>query len=271
MKRFWDEVSVAADERANAWCVQLDGKPVRVPGGGLLRLETRALADAVAAEWRAAGGAHQDRENAESGIIDGAKGGELSYADLPLTRLAGTAQERIAPDPIPVVLELARYAESDLLCYRAERPAELVRRQEEFWQPWLDWAATDLGAPLRVTAGIVHVPQDRRSLLALQGIVAVQSPACLAALGVMVPSFGSLVLGLAVATLRIDAGEALRVASIDESFQAEIWGEDDEAAARRQAIAEDVAVAGRFLVLSRARGAGLPTATMEGPDLEDGA
>ena len=248
MKRFWDHVSLAsetADTGGGAWSVRLDGRPVRVPGGGFLRLGTRALADAVAAEWQAAGGE---------------KGAELSYADLPLTRLAGTAQERIAPDPLPVALELARYAESDMLCYRVERPGELVRRQQEFWQPWLDWAADDLGARLAVTTGMVHVPQDRHALLTLSGLVALQSPEALAALGVMVPVFGSLVLGLAVATLRIDAGEALRVASIDEMFQAEMWGEDEEAATRRLAIAEDVAVAGRFLVLARAKGISRPEA-----------
>ncbi len=239
MKRFWDQAAIAPGEIGPFWTVRLDDRPVRVPGGGALRLGTSALAEAVAAEWQAAGGG---------------KGGEVAYGDLPLTRLAGTAQERIAPDPLPVVLELARYGESDLLCYRAERPAELVRRQQEFWQPWLDWAAADLGAPLAVTAGIVHVGQDPRSLLALSGVVSAQSPESLAALGVMVPAFGSLVLGLAVATLRIDAGEAHRVASIDETFQAELWGEDEEAAARRLAIAEDVAAAGRFLILSRARG-----------------
>jgi chaperone required for assembly of F1-ATPase len=238
MKRFWDEAAVAAD--GAGWSVRLDDRPVRIPGGAALHLPTRALADAVAAEWQAAGGA---------------KGGEMSYADLPLTRLAGTAQDRIAPDPTPVVLELARYGESDLLCYRAERPAELARRQMEAWQPWVDWAAGDLGAKLRVTSGIVHVPQDPEALVALTGLVALQKPPVLAAMGILVPAFGSLVLGLAVAMLRIDAAAANLIASVDESFQAELWGEDDEAAARRLAIAEDVAMAGRFIVLSRAKGA----------------
>jgi chaperone required for assembly of F1-ATPase len=238
MKRFWDAASVAAGN--GFWSVLLDGSPVRVPGGGHLRLRSLALAEAVAEEWRAAGGA---------------KGGELSYADLPLTRLAGTAQERIAPDPAPVVLELARYGGSDLLCYRAEQPAELVRRQQEFWQPWLDWAGDDLGARLRVTSGIVHVPQDPAALAALAGIVSVQSAETLAGLSILVPSFGSLVLGLAVAMLRMGAAEAQMVASVDEHFQAEIWGEDEEAASRRAAIAADVAVAGRFMLLSRIRGA----------------
>jgi chaperone required for assembly of F1-ATPase len=238
MKRFWDDAAIQPETQG--WSVRLDDKPVRIPGGAPLRLCTRALAEAVAEEWARAGGA---------------KGGEMSYADLPLTRLAGTAQDRIAPDPEPVVAELARYGGSDLLCYRADRPAELVRRQQEMWQPWLNWAAQDLGVSLRVTTGIIHVAQDPAALLALAGIVATQTAESLAALGILVPAYGSLVLGLAVAMLRVTAAEALAISGVDEQFQAEIWGEDDEAAARRQAISADVAAAGRFLVLSRARGA----------------
>ena len=124
MKRFWSEATPARE--GSGWSVRLDGRPVRVPGGAPLHLPTEALALAVAAEWRAAGGE---------------KGGEMSYADLPLTRLAGTAQERIAPDPEPVILEIARFGETDLLCYRTDDPPALRQREDARWQPWLDWAA----------------------------------------------------------------------------------------------------------------------------------
>ena len=179
MKRFWDHASVEMTD--GGWAVLLDGRPVRLPGGVPLRIEQRPLAEAVAAEWEAAGGA---------------KGGEMSYADLPLTRLAGTAQERIVPDPEPVVLEIARYGESDLLCYRAGSPEELARRQDEMWQPWLDWAERALGARLRVTTGIMHVSQDPAALAALARAVAALDTVALAPLGVAVPAMGSLVLGL---------------------------------------------------------------------------
>ncbi len=232
MKRFWtqaDAVSVGP-----GWSVTLDDKPVRVPGGAVLDLPTQALAEAVAEEWQAAGGA---------------VGGEMSYADLPLTRLAGTAQERVAPSREAVVLELSRYGQSDLLCYRAEHPVKLVRRQAELWQPWLDWAADTLGARLEVTAGIVHVAQPSAALAALAHAVAAHDAHQLAALGILIPSYGSLVLGLAVASGALEALAAHEIATLDERHQAEDWGWDHEAETRMARVAEDVAAAGRYLAL----------------------
>ena len=236
MKRFWDQAVATAEP--GGWSVRLDARPLRLPGGGVLVVPHEGLAEAIAAEWQAAGGA---------------KGGEMSYADVPLTRVAGTAQERIAADPESVVLELARYAEGDLLCYRAEGPGPLVARQQALWQPWLDWAERRHGARLRVTAGIVHVPQDPAALAALTGALAVHGALPLAALGLAVPALGSLVLGLALAEGVLDAAEAHAAATLDETFQEELWGRDLEAAARRSRIAEDVALAARFLALVRER------------------
>ena len=112
MKRFWDTVTIETTDAGHG--ILLDGKPMHLPGGAVLRVDAEPLACAIAEEWQLAGGA---------------KGGEMSFADTPLTRLAGTAQQRIAPDPAPTIDAIARYAESDLLCYRAERPEELVTRQ----------------------------------------------------------------------------------------------------------------------------------------------
>ena len=237
MKRFWTEATVAPE--TGGYAVLLDGRPMRIPGGAALVLPGPALAAAVAAEWQAAGGA---------------KGGEMSFDDVPLTRLAGTAQERIAPDPAPVVDALAKYGESDLLCYRAERPPALVARQARAWQPWLDWAAHTYGARLRVVTGVMHVAQDADALEALRRAVAARTVPVLAGLGVAVPALGSLVLGLALAEGALDAGMAHELASLDELFQVEQWGEDAEAAARRERIAEELALAERFMRLSR----GLP-------------
>lgn len=234
MKRFWDRAEARA--AADGYEVALDGRPVRLPGGPPLRLPGRALAEAVAAEWQAAGGA---------------RGGEMSYADLPLTRIAGTAQERIAPAPEPVALELARYAESDLLCYRAQRPPPLVARQAAQWQPWLDWAAERYGARLLTTTTLTHVAQDPAALAALAGAVARLSPFALAALGVAVPALGSLVLGLALAEGALDAAQAHDIAHLDEAMQTELWGHDEEADLRLAQVAADIAVAGRMLALLR--------------------
>lgn len=179
------------------------------------------------------------------------KGGEMDWTDVPLTRLAGTAQERIAPDPEPVALEIAGYGATDLLCYRAEGPEALVRRQREQWQPWLDWAEREYGARLRITSGVMPVTQDPSALAALARAVAAQAPFALAALGLAVPALGSLVLGLAVAGLRLDAASAFALASLDESFQAELWGRDELAEERRRRMASEVAVAAQFLGLVR--------------------
>lgn len=234
MKRFWDHAEVAATPAGHA--ILLDGKTVRLPGGAPLLVGPAELARAIAAEWQAAGGA---------------KGGEMSFADTPLTRIAGTAQERIAPDPWPTIDAIARYGESDLLCFRAEAPDSLVRRQEEGWQPWLDWAAEAHGARLRVGIGVTPLRQHRDAIAALRQAVAGFDPLGLAALGLAVPATGSLVLGLALAAGRLDAAAAHALGALDELYQAELWGEDAAAAARRQAIAAEIALAARVLALAR--------------------
>jgi chaperone required for assembly of F1-ATPase len=234
VKRFWDTATI--EPAAEGYAILLDGRMLHLPGGTVLRVADEPLARAIAEEWQAAGGA---------------KEGEMSFADTPLTRIAGTAQQRIAPDPAPTIDAIARYAESDLLCYRAEAPEALVRRQAREWQPWLDWAALTYDAPLRITTGITHVRQHRDSIAALRRAVATLDTPALAALGVAVPALGSLVLGLALAEGRLDAATAHALGSLDELFQAEAWGEDAEAAARRRAIADDIGIAARFLELTR--------------------
>ncbi|UFN51146.1 chaperone, ATP12 [Roseomonas sp. OT10] len=234
MKRFWDDAAVA--ELPDGFGVALDGRPLRLPGGGGLRLPRRSLAEAVAEEWRRAGGT---------------RGGEASLEELPLTRLIGTAQDRIAPDPAPSVEAIAAYGATDLLCYRATERA-LAEKQARDWQPLLDWAALELDALLRVTTGLMPVDQDPASLAALRRAVVAHTPLELAALGVAVPALGSLVLGLALSRGRLDAAEAHRLATLDEAHQEAFWGVDAEAAARRVRAAADVALADRLLHLARA-------------------
>lgn len=234
MKRFWDTATISPTDQGHA--ILLDGRRMHLPDGTELLVRPRLLAEAIAAEWQAAGGAN---------------GGEMSFADTPLTRLAGTAQRRIAPDPAPTVDAVARYGENDLLCYRAEAPEALVRRQARAWQPWLDWAALTYDAPLRVTTGIAPIRQHRDSVAALRRAVAALDVEVLAALGIAVPALGSLVLGLALAAGRLDAPAAHALGALDELFQAEQWGEDAEAAARREAVAADIALAARFITLTK--------------------
>ncbi|MDT7953083.1 MAG: ATP12 family protein [Acetobacteraceae bacterium] len=235
MKRFWESAAAAAD--AEGFTIELDGKAMRLPGGAVLRVGNRAMAEAIAAEWQAAGGG---------------KGGEMTAADVPLTQLAGTAQERIAPDPAATADAIARYAETDLLCYRAEHPAPLVAHQAHEWQPWLDWLEHEHGAKLIPTVGIAHVAQPPESLAAIRARLRSESAPVLAALGVAVPALGSVVLGLALAEGAVGPSRAFELAALDELFQVERWGEDEWAAKRRRDIASDIALAHRFLVLARA-------------------
>jgi chaperone required for assembly of F1-ATPase len=233
MKRFWNQATCVAE--GDGFAIHLDGRPVKLPTGASLRVATRELGEAIAAEWQAAGGE---------------RGGEMSWEDVPLTRLTGTAAERIAPEPSATIAAIAKYAETDLLCYRAEDEA-LAARQDAAWQPWLDWAQATFGAELRVTRGIMPVAQTERALAALHGAVADLSPVALSALGVLVPALGSCVLGLAVIHGALEPAAAHRLAVLDELFQEERWGLDWEAEERREKVAADLALAARLAALSR--------------------
>ena len=196
-----------------------------------LAVRSRALAEAIAAEWQAATGAV---------MPDG----------LPLTGLAGAALERIPAQREGVIGALHAYARHDLLCHRVPDP-ELAELQHRSWQPWLDWSADALGAPLLVTDAITTIDQPEASLAALGERLAALDDYALAGLGVIVPGLGSLVLGLGVLAGRLAPGEAHRLASIEESFQTARWGEDEEAMARRARIAAEIATAAGFVSLSR--------------------
>jgi chaperone required for assembly of F1-ATPase len=234
VKRFWETVGLS--HTGAGYTVLLDGKPMNLPTGTRLLIGPHALAEAIATEWREAGGG---------------KGGEMTFADTPLTRLAGTAQERIAPDPLPTVDAIARYGETDLLCYRVPSPQPLVERQRRAWQPWLDWAAATYDAPLRIGEGIAYVRQHKDSIASLRRAVMGMDAYALAGLGVAVPALGSLVLGLALAEGALDAERAHELGVLDELFEVEQWGEDHEGLARRQAVGRDIVLAERFIRLSR--------------------
>lgn len=236
MKRFWE--TAYPEPTDEGFAILLDGKPMRLPGGTPLLVRHAAIADAIAAEWQSAGGG---------------KGGEMSFQDTPLTRLAGTAQERIAADPAVTIDAIARYGESDLLCYRADGPDSLVERQHRHWQPWLDWAGRTYNAPLRITTGVGYVKQHHDSIAALRRAVGVLDVDALAALGIAVPAMGSLILGLALASGALDGDSAYELSALDELYQVEQWGEDDEAASRRASMLADIRLAERYLSLTRQR------------------
>lgn len=230
-KRFYREVAAAAG--SGGFRVLLDGRPVRTPAGAVLVVRSESLARAIASEWAGQGDA-------------------LDPKTMPLTALANTAIDRIGPSRDAIVAEAVRYASSDLVCYRADGPEGLARRQEREWQPLVDWASTHLGASFRVTSGIVAIEQPPMVLDAVATVARALGDEDLTVFSHVMAATGSAVLGLALLTGRIDADTAYRAAILDESWQSERWGVDAEAEARRQAVAADIRVAATFLALSRA-------------------
>lgn len=219
-KRFWTAATV--EPEAGLFAVRLDGRPVRTPAKAPLLLPTAALAQRVADEWQA-------QEN------------EVRPDTMPATRAANSAIDKVAPQRTGVIEEIARYGGSDLLCYRADAPADLIERQRA-WDGPLGWAQEELGARLIVTAGVLPVSQPEEALARLTAVLEDASEFELAALHDLVAISGSLVLGLAVAKGRLRGEDAFALSRIDETYQAEIWGVDDEAAAadakRRAAFLE---------------------------------
>lgn len=209
MKRFWTETGVADVD--GGWTVTLDGKPLQTPGKKPLILPTRAYADECAAEWDA----QVDAVQPDS---------------MPLTRTANSAIDKVSAQFDEVAALIAAYAETDLLCYRAEEPDGLVRHQAAAWDPLLDWAAEALGARLHPTTGVIHRPQDPQAVSRLAEATRALDPFGLTAFHDLVALSGSLVIGFAAAR-RIAPPETLWAASrIDEDWQVAQWGGDEEAA-----------------------------------------
>lgn len=230
MKRFWTEARVVP--RDAEYGIDLDGKPLCLPAGSPLAVPSRKLAEAIAAEWNAASG-------------------DIAPDALAFTRLAGTALERIAPDPAPVRAGLLAYGRADLLCYRTVEPAALAAQQHASWQPWLDWAERTIGARLESTSGIAALNQPATAMAALGRHIDRRDSWSLASLGVTVPALGSLVLGLAVDRGALAPGDAHALAILDEIWQERRWGTDPESQARRAALAAEIASAAAFANLAR--------------------
>ncbi len=230
IKRFYQQASAAPV--AGGYGVELDGRPIRTPGKAPLVLPSPALAEALAAEWAA----QEEVVKPEA---------------MALTSLACTAIDRVRPRREEMVSEVADYARTDGLCYRVDRPPELVARQDATWQPLLDWAAQALDAPLTATTGILPVDQPDSALAALGRAVAAHDDLELAALASAVKASGSLVVALALSHGRIDPQAAFEAAELHESHQIERWGGDPEAARRRASVRADLEAAGQFLALLR--------------------
>ena len=230
MKRFYKETAVDLGDGGHR--VLLDGRPMRTPAKAVLVVPTRALAEAIAAEW--------------DEVPDKA---DINVSHLPLTRLAATGHDRVTTQRARVIEDTAKYAGSDMLCYRASEPDTLVKRQHEIWQPLLDWAAERYGARLVVVEGLAFVVQPADAVSRLHQAVASHSDLGLSALYNLTHISGSLVVALAVAEGHLPAADAFAAAQLDELYQIERWGEDPIAAQRHEGIRQDIDASARFLAL----------------------
>ena len=228
MKRFWRDVAV--EQEADGWTIKLDGRPVKTPARAALAVPTRTLADAIAGEWRSVEG-------------------KIDPRAIPLTGLANAAIDRIAPDREAFADNLARYAEADLACYRADGPRALVEREEQQWDKLLGWARRRYDVDFVTTSGLMHVAQPAATIERLSHAVAALDPFRLAGLSPLVTVGGSLVGALAVLEKALAPEEAWDAVSIDERWQLEQWGADADAEVALENRCRDFLSASRFLDL----------------------
>jgi len=219
MKRFYKDVSIAPAQ--GGFAVLLDGKPVKTPSRNALLLPTEKLALAVAQEWRA-------------------QGDQVVATSMPLLRLSNTVIDGVTANRDEVIGAILRFGENDLLCYRAPQPPDLAQRQREGWDPLLDWVRQRFSARMTVADGLTHVDQTPDALAALREALQGHDAFTLAGLHVIASITGSTVLALAVAEGYIPGAYAFELSRIDETYQAEKWGADDEAVKRAAALAHEL-------------------------------
>ncbi len=228
-KRFYKEAGVI-ESAGGLVGVGLDGRPVKTPAGSELAVGSRPLAEAMAAEWEA---------QAET----------IDPHSMPLCKLSATAIDRLINNRDEVIGITLKIAETDLLCYRAEEPAELVQRQQASWQPELDWAKQELSAELAVTTGILPINQPENALLALQTALNELDDFELMGVSNAAAAAGSLVLAFSMQRRRLTAAAMFEKSVLEEKHQMEIWGEDAEALERHERIRADIADSALFLEL----------------------
>jgi chaperone required for assembly of F1-ATPase len=227
-KRFWKAAKVVPE--AAGYGVELDGRKVHTPNKTPLVVPTPAMANAIAAEWDA-------------------QPEKINPLTMPVTRSANSALDKVIPQHAEVVAMLAEYGGTDLLCYRAAGPVELIALQAQAWDPVLAWAATRFGDTLQVGEGVMHVPQNQALLANLHAQVASFDHFALAGLHDLVGISGSLILALAVTDGALDVAEAWEKSRIDEQWQTSQWGDDEEAAAHAALKKEAFEHAARFYKL----------------------
>ena len=225
-KRFYTAATVAPAD--GGFAVLLDGRTVRTPAKERLVVASRAVAEAIAAEWEA----QRDR---------------IDPGTMPVTRIVNAAIDRVAKEMPAVRDSIVAHARSDLVCYRADGPEGLVRAQAEAWDPLVAFARDDLGARLILAEGIVHARQSEAALAAIARAVAPYDPVALAAIHTITTLAGSAIIALAVARGRLTTEAAWAAAHVDEDWQATFWGRDEEAVTARARRFDEMAAAGLIL------------------------
>jgi len=234
IKRFY--TAAAVGEIEGGFAVLLDGRAAHTPGNLQLVAPTRALTEAIAAEWAA-------------------QGETIDASTMPLTRLANSALDGVARALRETATEVANYAGADLVCYRAIEPQALAMRQAEVFDPVLEWVETMLGARFVLAGGVMHVAQPESALAAVRAAVGgYAEPFGLTALHGLTSLSGSVLVALMIANGALTAEAGWRVAHVDEDFQSESWGADTEAERRREARWREFAAAGFTLERLRALG-----------------
>ena len=231
-RRFYSTVTVAPSASASGFVIQLDGRTPRTPGGVELEAPVRGLAQMLADEWSA-------------------QGDVIEFAEMPATRLANTTLDAMPASRPKTEASIVEYAGSDLLCYLAEGPGSLVRRQREIWTPLLDWARRDLGLDFVQATGVVHTLQPEATLARIGEIAARADDFTLTGLAFAASLFGSAVLALALREGRLDGAAALDASRVEEAFQEGRWGVDAEAAARTRLLLRDAIVLERWFAMLR--------------------
>jgi YD repeat-containing protein len=230
VRRFYKSVAVTGAKAP--FSIALDDRPLRTPLKRPLELPSRPIAEAVASEWSA-------------------QGEKIEPQKMPFTRLANTALDRVAGNFPRIMGDIVGFAGSDLVCYRADEPIGLIERQARNWQPVLDWARTRLGGAFAVTEGIVHIEQPTSALEAIRSYLAGKDAWALTALHNMTTLTGSALISAMACEAAILPAEAWLAAHVDEDWQIEHWGWDEEARLRRHHRKQEFDVCLRFYELSR--------------------
>ena len=224
-KRFWKSAEVSAS--GDGFTVTLDGRALKTPGKALLVVPTEALAQIIADEWQA-------------------QGEFITPDTMPATRAANSAIDKISGQKSSVAAFLAEYGDSDLVCYRAASPEALVAREAAVWDPLIDWVAHRYGVRPVTRIGVIHAPQPKALLDSFRPDIERLSSFELAAFHDLVAFSGSLIIGLAVID-RFDAPDSLwRASRLEEDWQIEQWGEDEEAAVQSEGRRQAFLAAARF-------------------------